>query len=171
MFNFIFLSRFFTKMGCFCAHWTGNFLNFLSCFFTKLGSFCAHWKGNFLNFPKLSLVLSLVQFWCPLWPLNKDPPFFGTPCSCCFHHCCHCCCWANNVYVTITCFSFCSITMISPIYWSWIVTLSHSELFSRSTCCCTGRPGIPGSPRTINFYSCSRCCCSGCRRCCCSGCS
>ena len=54
MFNFIFLSRFFTKMGCFCAHWT----------------------GNFLNFPKLTLLLFLVHFWCPLWPLNKDPPFF-----------------------------------------------------------------------------------------------
>ena len=51
-------------------------LNFLSCFFTKIGSFCAHWRGNFLNFPKLTLLLSLVQFWCPLWPLNKDPPFF-----------------------------------------------------------------------------------------------
>ena len=37
-------------------------LIFLSSFFTKVGSFCVHWKGNFLNFSKLSLLLSLARF-------------------------------------------------------------------------------------------------------------
>ena len=51
-------------------------LVFLSLFFSKLLSFCAHWKGNFLNFPKHPQLLSVVQFWYPLQPINEDPPFF-----------------------------------------------------------------------------------------------
>ena len=40
----------------------GNFdLNFLSHFFPKSKCSCAHCKGNFLNFPKLTLLLSEVQ--------------------------------------------------------------------------------------------------------------
>ena len=37
-------------------------LIFLRDFFTKVGSFCVHWKGNFLNFSKLTLLLSLAHF-------------------------------------------------------------------------------------------------------------
>ena len=49
---------------------------FLSNFFTKIGTFCTHQKGNFLNFSKLTLLLSLVHFWCPLWPVKRGSPFF-----------------------------------------------------------------------------------------------
>ena len=51
-------------------------LDFLGGFFTKIGSFCAHWKGNFLNFSKLTLLSSLVHFWCPLWPFKRGSQFF-----------------------------------------------------------------------------------------------
>ena len=37
-------------------------LVFLGPFFTKMRSFCAHQTGNFLNFSKLTQLLSLVQF-------------------------------------------------------------------------------------------------------------
>ena len=45
-------------------------LIFLRHFLTKMRSFCAHQKGNFLNFSKLTLLLSLVHSWCPLWPVK-----------------------------------------------------------------------------------------------------
>ena len=49
-------------------------------FFTKkVGSFGAYKKGNFLIFSKLTLLFSLVDFWCPLCPLNKDHCFYGHP--------------------------------------------------------------------------------------------
>ena len=38
-------------------------LVFLGYFFTKMRSFCAHQTGNFLNFSKITLLLSLAQFW------------------------------------------------------------------------------------------------------------
>ena len=37
-------------------------LVFLGPFFTKMGSFCAHQTGNFLNFSKLTLLLSVPHF-------------------------------------------------------------------------------------------------------------
>ena len=51
-------------------------LVFLSHFFSKMGSFCAHLKENFLNFAKLTLLLSVLHFWCPLWPVKQGSPFF-----------------------------------------------------------------------------------------------
>ena len=39
-------------------------------------SFCAHQKGDFLNFAKLTLLLSLVHSWCPLWPVQVKSAFF-----------------------------------------------------------------------------------------------
>ena len=57
-------------------------LIFVSYFFTKLGSFCTHQhqKGNILNFPKHPQLLSIAHFWCPLWPFERGSPFFWTPC-------------------------------------------------------------------------------------------
>ena len=55
-------------------------LVFLSRFFTKMMSFCVHQTGNFLNFSKLTLLLSLVKFWCPLRPFKRGSLFFlGQP--------------------------------------------------------------------------------------------
>ena len=51
-------------------------LIFLSHFLSKMGSFCAHQKGNFLRFSKLTLLLSLVHSWCPLWPIKHKIAFF-----------------------------------------------------------------------------------------------
>ena len=51
-------------------------LIFLSHFLTKMRSFCVHQKGNFLNFSKLTLLLSLVHFWYPLWPVKHKRAFF-----------------------------------------------------------------------------------------------
>ena len=48
----------------------------------KNGELCAHLKGKSLNFAKLTLLLSLVHFWCTLWTnINEDHTFLGTPCK------------------------------------------------------------------------------------------
>ena len=63
--------------ACLFSRGVGNFeLIFLSHFLTKMRSFCAHQKGNFLNFAKLTLLLSLVHSWCPLWPVKRKRAFF-----------------------------------------------------------------------------------------------
>ena len=49
-------------------------LFFSAIFFTKMGSFCAHRKGNFLNFSKLTPLLSLVR--CHLQPIKRGSLFF-----------------------------------------------------------------------------------------------
>ena len=51
-------------------------LIFLSHFLTKMRSFCAHQKGNSLNLSKITLLLSIVQFWYPLWPVKHKGAFF-----------------------------------------------------------------------------------------------
>ena len=51
-------------------------LTFLSHFLTKMRTSCAHQKGNFLNFSKLTLLLSIVHFWDPLWPVKHKRAFF-----------------------------------------------------------------------------------------------
>ena len=68
------------------SRWVGIFgLIFLSHFLTKMGVFCAHQKGNFLNFSKLTLLLFIVHFWYPLWPVkHKRAFFFETPCIVCY---------------------------------------------------------------------------------------
>ena len=58
------------SQSCLFSRGVGVFdLIFLRHFLTKMRSFCAHQKGNFLNFLKLTLLLSLVHSWCPLWPV------------------------------------------------------------------------------------------------------
>ena len=55
----------------------GNFdLHFLSHFFPKQRCFCAHQTGNFLNFPKLTLLLPVVHFQGVLWAFKDKSPFF-----------------------------------------------------------------------------------------------
>ena len=62
---------------CLFARGVGIFeLIFLSHFLTKMRTFCAHQKGNFLNFSKLTLLLSIVHFWDPLWPVKHKRAFF-----------------------------------------------------------------------------------------------
>ena len=63
--------------ACFHQGGVGIFrLIFLSHFLTKMRSFCAHQKGNFLNFSKLTLLLFMVHFWYPLWPVKHKGAFF-----------------------------------------------------------------------------------------------
>ena len=51
--------------------WVGIFdHSFLWYFLTKDRNFCNHWKENFLNFVKLTLHLSVVHSWYPIWPLK-----------------------------------------------------------------------------------------------------
>ena len=42
----------------------------------KIQSFCAHLTGNFLNFPKLTLLLPVVYFQGVLWTFKDKSPFF-----------------------------------------------------------------------------------------------
>ena len=42
----------------------------------KILSFCAHWTGNLLNFSKLLLLLSVAHFWRPLAAFKRSSPFF-----------------------------------------------------------------------------------------------
>ena len=63
--------------ACLFSRGVGIFgLIFLSHFLTKMRSFYAHQKGNFLNFSKLTLILSIVHFWYPLWPVKHKGAFF-----------------------------------------------------------------------------------------------
>ena len=39
---------------------------YLKQFWVKIQSFCAHWTGNFLNFSKLTQLLSVAHFLRPL---------------------------------------------------------------------------------------------------------
>ena len=45
-------------------------------FCTKIKSFCAHWTGNFLNFSKLIQLLYVAHFWGPLEALEHKRAFF-----------------------------------------------------------------------------------------------
>ena len=70
-----------------CVGQKSNFLDladldfdFLSNFFPRSRCSCAHLKGNFLNFPKLNLLLSVVHLQGSYGHLNTNPTFFGTPC-------------------------------------------------------------------------------------------
>ena len=65
------------SQSCLFSRGVGVFdLIFLRHFLTKMRSFCAHQKGNFLRFWKLTLLLSLVHSWCPLWPIKHKIAFF-----------------------------------------------------------------------------------------------
>ena len=60
------------QQSCLFARGVGIFdLIFLRHFLAKMRSFCGHQTGNFLNFSKLTLLLSLVHSWCPLWPVKR----------------------------------------------------------------------------------------------------
>ena len=68
--------------ACLFSRGVGIFgLILLSHFLTEMRSFCAHQKGNFLNFSKLNLLLFIVHFWYPQWPVKHKGAFFQTPCT------------------------------------------------------------------------------------------
>ena len=52
----------------FPSHFFPQYYGFVIC--------CALQKGNSLNFSKLTLLLSLGQFWCPLRPIKQGSQFF-----------------------------------------------------------------------------------------------
>ena len=49
---------------------------YLKQFWVKIQSFCAHWTGNFLNFSKLTQLLSVAHFLRPLGAFKRKSPFF-----------------------------------------------------------------------------------------------
>ena len=59
------------------SQWGGHlWTHFSQSFSEKRRSFCVHQKGNFLNFSKLTLLLFIVYFWYPLWPVKDKGAFF-----------------------------------------------------------------------------------------------
>ena len=54
---------------------------YLKQFWLKIQSFCAHWTGNFLDFSKLTQLLSVAHFLRPLGAFeHKGAFFFWKPC-------------------------------------------------------------------------------------------
>ena len=103
-------------------------LIFLSYFLSKKGSFCAHQKGNFLRFSKLTLLLSLVHSWCPLWPIKLKIAFFlGHPVDIIWWWC-HSSdplwTWYSNYSLSES-----TITEINQLYFIiYVVNLTHNKI-------------------------------------------
>ena len=56
-----------------------------------------------------------------------------------------------GVSVTILLLSWCSTTVLSSVFWCWVVTTSGPILSTSPTFYCTGAPGRPRTPTSVNW--------------------